>query len=302
MPRQWCYLCQYPKEVPRGTQRLPPPIPPYFWGSGSGAQNEGPRDGGGRVDGEEKSRTRLLGPQVMAESVCEVCDAQVGHLDGTRPGTLCGRWAENAQRMLKWRQKSELSLVGWIRSRGEEGLARGWKWALPIGTVWAGPKAERAWPGLGVGPKRGGSWGGEGVGVRAGGVRRAGLTSGASRSEFALQHSWQVSAERKVPGARGSGTIRTCGDHAPRTWCGSVAAFRCPPGHGAREVRVSRPQRSPVSRRAEDRVGARSRARCLSGSKRERLGARWLRLCCCSPPCLQQFRRAPRARCSRACE
>lgn len=25
MPRQWCYLCQYPKEVPRGTQRLPPP-------------------------------------------------------------------------------------------------------------------------------------------------------------------------------------------------------------------------------------------------------------------------------------
>lgn len=104
-----------PMSVPKGgAQRhtkAVPPIPPYFWGSGSGAQNEGPRDGESRVDGE-KSRTRLPGPQVRAESVCEVCDAQVGHLDGTRPGTLCGRWADNAQRMLKWRQKSELSLVG----------------------------------------------------------------------------------------------------------------------------------------------------------------------------------------------
>lgn len=176
MPRRWCYLCQYPKEVPRGTQRLSPQFLPTSGAAGA-AQNEGPRDGECSVGGEEKSRTRLPGSQVTVKSVCEVCNTQVGHLDGTRPGTLCRRWAENAQRMLKWRQKSKLSFVGWIRSRGGEGLEWGWMWSFSIGTVWAGPKAERAWPGLGVGPKRGGSRGGERVGVRAGGVRRAGLTA-----------------------------------------------------------------------------------------------------------------------------
>lgn len=182
-----------PMSVPKGgaqrhTKAAPLPNSSLLLGQRGRAQNEGPRNGECSV-GEEKSRTRLPGSQVTVKSVCEVCNTQVGHLDGTRPGTLCRRWAENAQRMLKWRQKSKLSFVGWIRSRGGEGLEWGWKWSFSIGTVWAGPKAERAWPGLGVGPKRGGSRGGEGVGVRAGGVRRAGLTAGASRSEFALQHS-----------------------------------------------------------------------------------------------------------------
>lgn len=68
---------------------------------------------------------------------------------------------------------SELSLNGWTRSRRGEGLKRGWKWALPIGMVWAGPKAERAWPGLGVGPKgagagSGGGWGRDGGRVAGG--------------------------------------------------------------------------------------------------------------------------------------
>lgn len=301
MPRQWRYLCQYPKEVPRGTQRLPPQFLPTSGAAEAGRRMKG--QGTVKAASTERSHGRAYrGPRSGLSLFVRCATLRSDTWTGPDLGLSAGggqitpRGCSNGDR--------KASSVLWARSGAAEG--RGWCGAGSglslLGRSGRGRRRNGRGLVWGWGRKGAGAGAGGGVGVRAGGVRRAGLTSGASRSEFALQHSWQVSAERKVPGARGSGTIRTCGDHAPRTWCGSVAASRCPPGHGAREVRVSRPQRPPVSRRAEDRVGARSRARCLSGPRRERLGARWLRLCCCSPPCLQPFRRAPRARCSRACE
>lgn len=117
--------------------------------------------------------------------------ADLGLSAGGAQGTLRGCSNEARCRV----QGRELSLVGWMRSRGGEGLAGGGKWAF----YWEGLGGAEGGTGVawaGGGAEKGREPGREGAGVRAGGVRLAGLTSGASRSEFALYHSWQVSAER----------------------------------------------------------------------------------------------------------
>lgn len=235
---------------------------------------------------------------------------RIVHLDGVRPGTLGWRCvgrgcASEAGKLQSKELGSQLSLKGWTRSRREEGLEL--ETDSPNCDSLGGAEGGTGVALAGGGAEKGRERGPEGAGVGAGGVRRAGGPDvwGVPLqvcSPSLLASVWPRRAEREGIGAPGNCPIHTCGNLAPRTWCGWVAVLRCPPGYGASEDSVYRPQGQPVSRRAEDRVGALPRALCLSGWRRGRLGAWWPWRCCCTPPCLQPPSRYPRARCSRACE
>lgn len=172
--RGWCvsYKISTQRRCPEALRGCPltprSPIPPCFLDSGGGARMRGQ----GKVIAVPRREAKGALQRSQDRAVFTRCAARrpdrIVHLDGVRPGTLgwCAErgCASEAGKMERKVLGSELSLKGWTRSRRGEGLKRGWKWALPIGMVWAGPKAERAWPGLGVGPKRGGSGVGRGLG------------------------------------------------------------------------------------------------------------------------------------------
>lgn len=121
MPRQWRYLCQYPKEVPRGTQRLPPQFLPTSGAAEAGRRMKG--QGTVKAASTERSHGRAYrGPRSGLSLFVRCATLRSDTWTGPDLGLSAGggqitpRGCSNGDR--------KASSVLWARSGAAEG--RGW--------------------------------------------------------------------------------------------------------------------------------------------------------------------------------